>query len=107
MPGSIIVTLIVIAALGYALRAGRRDELIARTPYNNRYSDASGARDEQRQPNSTAAGPPGGVPAAAPLSAVARLRLREVTPRRGAGAAPPRARTCRSRRRVPRAGTRR
>jgi hypothetical protein len=46
MPGSIIVTLIITIALGYALRAGRRNELIARTPYNNRYSDASGARDD-------------------------------------------------------------
>jgi hypothetical protein len=45
MPASIIVTLIITAALGFALR---RDPggLIIRRPYNNRYNDASGARDE-------------------------------------------------------------
>jgi hypothetical protein len=46
MPASIIVTLVIAVVLGYALRAGRRDEQIARTPYNNRYNAASGARDE-------------------------------------------------------------
>jgi hypothetical protein len=46
MPGSITVTLIVAATLGYAMQTGRRDGLIVRRPYNNRYNDASGARDE-------------------------------------------------------------
>ncbi len=41
-----IVTLIVVGALGYALRSGRRGELIAYRPYNNRYNDASGARED-------------------------------------------------------------
>jgi hypothetical protein len=43
---SIIVTLIITAALGYGLRGGRRGPLILRRPYNNRYNAASGARDE-------------------------------------------------------------
>jgi len=45
---SIIVTAVVAGALGYALRHGRhgRDgDLIVHRPYNNRYDDASGARD--------------------------------------------------------------
>jgi hypothetical protein len=42
---AIIVTLIITAALGYALRAGKHGGAIARRPYNNRYNDASGARD--------------------------------------------------------------
>jgi hypothetical protein len=46
MPASIIVTLILTVTLGYALRTGRSDGLIVRRPYNNRYNDASGARDE-------------------------------------------------------------
>lgn len=48
MPGSVIVTLAIPVALGYVMRAGRLDHMIARTPYNNRYNDASGARDEAR-----------------------------------------------------------
>jgi len=43
---AIIVTLLVAALLGYALRSGRTDELIVRRPYNNRYNDASGARED-------------------------------------------------------------
>jgi hypothetical protein len=42
---TIIVTAIVVGTLGYAFDSGRRDNLINRRPYNNRYSDASGARD--------------------------------------------------------------
>jgi hypothetical protein len=45
---SIIVTAVIAGALGYALRQGRRgrdDDLIVHRPYNNRYDDASGARD--------------------------------------------------------------
>ena len=42
----IIVTLILTAALLYALRAGRRDGSIVRRPYNNRYNAASGARED-------------------------------------------------------------
>ncbi len=46
MLSALIVTIIFAAAIGFTLRAGRRDELIARTPYNNRYSDAAGARED-------------------------------------------------------------
>jgi hypothetical protein len=43
---AIIITLIIAAALGYSLRAGRDGETIVHRPYNNRYNDASGAREE-------------------------------------------------------------
>jgi hypothetical protein len=43
---AIIVTLLISAALGYALRAGRSGDSIARRPYNNRYNDAAGARED-------------------------------------------------------------
>ncbi len=43
---SIAVTLLVVATLGYGLRSARSDKLIVRRPYNNRYSDASGARED-------------------------------------------------------------
>jgi hypothetical protein len=42
---AIIVTLLITAALAYGQRSGR-DGLIGRRPYNNRYNDASGARQE-------------------------------------------------------------
>jgi hypothetical protein len=43
---AIITTLIVVGALGYATRSGSSGELIAHRPYNNRYNDASGARED-------------------------------------------------------------
>jgi len=43
---SIFVTLLIIAALGCALRSERTGSLIVRRPYNNRYNDASGARED-------------------------------------------------------------
>ena len=46
---AIIVTLLVAALLGRALRSGgsgRTSELIVQRPYNNRYNDASGARED-------------------------------------------------------------
>jgi hypothetical protein len=43
---AIIVTLIVAASLLHALRSGQNDSSIVRRPYNNRYNDASGARDD-------------------------------------------------------------
>jgi hypothetical protein len=43
---SITVTILVVAALGYGLRSGRNSRSIVRRPYNNRYSDASGARED-------------------------------------------------------------
>jgi hypothetical protein len=42
---AIVITLIAIAVLGYAPRSGA-GQLITRRPYNNRYSDASGARED-------------------------------------------------------------
>ena len=43
---AIIVTLVIAAALLYALRSGQHGTLIVRRPYNNRYNDASGARED-------------------------------------------------------------
>jgi hypothetical protein len=42
----ITITLVIVALLGYALRSGRAGGLILSRPYNNRYSDASGARED-------------------------------------------------------------
>jgi hypothetical protein len=41
---SIIVTVVILAALANAFRPGRSDIITSR-PYNNRYNPASGARD--------------------------------------------------------------
>jgi hypothetical protein len=49
MLSAIIVTLVIIVALAYGLRSGRSGrsgDLIVSRPYNNRYSDASAARDD-------------------------------------------------------------
>jgi hypothetical protein len=43
---AIIITLIIVAVLGFALTLDENGGPIARRPYNNRYNDASGARDE-------------------------------------------------------------
>lgn len=43
---SITITVLVVAVLGYGLRSERDGQLIVRRPYNNRYNDATGARDE-------------------------------------------------------------
>jgi hypothetical protein len=43
---AIIIALLITVALGYALRSGRDGETIIHRPYNNRYNDASGAREE-------------------------------------------------------------
>ncbi len=45
MFASIIVALVILAALANAFRPGRRGDIITSRPYNNRYNDASGARD--------------------------------------------------------------
>ena len=42
---AILVTLIIVVALGASLRSDKNDTLITHTPYNNRHNDASGARD--------------------------------------------------------------
>lgn len=44
MFASIIVTLVILAALANAFRPGRGDIITSR-PYNNRHNDAPGARD--------------------------------------------------------------
>jgi hypothetical protein len=47
MTSSIFVVLALGAGWANALRRGTRHDLITHRPYNNRYSDASGARDER------------------------------------------------------------
>jgi hypothetical protein len=42
----ILITLILTLGLGSALRREGRGGLIVRRPYNNRYNDASGARED-------------------------------------------------------------
>jgi hypothetical protein len=44
---SILVPLALVALLAGALRSRRNGGLIASRPYNNRYSDATGARDDR------------------------------------------------------------
>ncbi|HMG97317.1 MAG TPA: hypothetical protein VK546_00270 [Gaiellales bacterium] len=43
---AITITAFLIVGLGWAMRTGRSGELISRTPYNNRYNDASAARED-------------------------------------------------------------
>jgi hypothetical protein len=43
---AIVIALIAVAVLGYAPRSGHAGQLITRRPYNNRYNDASGARED-------------------------------------------------------------
>ena len=40
-----LLILVIILPVGAALRSGHRHGLIVRRPYNNRYNDATGARD--------------------------------------------------------------
>jgi hypothetical protein len=42
---AVITTAVIVGALGYALRRDNSGDMIAKRPYNNRYSDASAARD--------------------------------------------------------------
>jgi hypothetical protein len=44
---SLIVAGALLGGAASALRGGRNDGLITHRPYNNRYSDATGARDER------------------------------------------------------------
>jgi hypothetical protein len=46
MLSAILITLLIGAALGNALRAGRGDGLIGKHRYNKRYTDATAARDD-------------------------------------------------------------
>jgi hypothetical protein len=43
---ALVVTLVIVAALGYGLRSEHPGRLIASRPYNNRYNDAAGARED-------------------------------------------------------------
>jgi hypothetical protein len=43
---ALIVTFIILAGLASAIRSGRHDRLIVSRPYNNRYNDAAGARED-------------------------------------------------------------
>jgi hypothetical protein len=43
---AIIITALIVTALGGALRSGATAPLIAKRPYNNRYNDAPGARED-------------------------------------------------------------
>ena len=43
---AISITIFLVVGLGYAMGTGRGGELISRTPYNNRYNDASAARED-------------------------------------------------------------
>jgi hypothetical protein len=46
MVTAILITLVIVAALGGSLRSGRRGPLIGRHRYNNLYNDASAARED-------------------------------------------------------------
>jgi hypothetical protein len=46
MFAAIVITLLILAALGYTLRPDDSDSPIVHRPYNNRYNDASGARED-------------------------------------------------------------
>jgi hypothetical protein len=46
MLASIIVALVIFAALANAFRGGHRGDLITRRPYSNRYNAASAARED-------------------------------------------------------------
>lgn len=44
---ALVITGLIIAALALGLHSGRHGRMIPRHPYNNRYSDASGAREDR------------------------------------------------------------
>jgi hypothetical protein len=46
---AILVTLIIIVALGYGFRPERNSKLIVRHPYNNLYNDATAAREPDHE----------------------------------------------------------
>jgi hypothetical protein len=46
MVSAIIVSVVIVLALGYGLRSRRSGDLIDSRPYNNRYSDATAARQD-------------------------------------------------------------
>ena len=40
------ITILIVVGLGYSLQTDRKGRQIAHTPYNDRYNDASGARQD-------------------------------------------------------------
>jgi hypothetical protein len=42
----VIITLLIVGGLGYSLQTDRKGTQIAHTPYNDRYNDAAGARED-------------------------------------------------------------
>jgi hypothetical protein len=46
MLAAILITLVIIVALGYSFQSEKTGGLIAHHRYNNRYNDASGARED-------------------------------------------------------------
>jgi hypothetical protein len=42
----VIITLLIVVGLGFSLRTDRKGRLIAHTPYNDRYNDASASRED-------------------------------------------------------------
>ncbi len=45
MLSAIVITAVIVVALGHAMRPAQSGDIILRRPYNNRHNDASGARD--------------------------------------------------------------
>ncbi len=43
---AILITLLIVAALGFALSTGSSEPTILKRPYRNRYNDAAGARED-------------------------------------------------------------
>jgi hypothetical protein len=43
---AIVISVVIVAALGYAFSTSRRDNVIDHHPYNNLYNDASAARQD-------------------------------------------------------------
>lgn len=43
---AMLIALFLLAGLGHSLASSRVGEAIVRRPYNNRYNDASGARED-------------------------------------------------------------
>jgi len=43
---AIVISLLIVSAFAYGLRSQPGGEMILRHPYNNRYSDASAARED-------------------------------------------------------------
>lgn len=42
----VLITLLIVVGLGYSLQTDRKGRQIAHTPYNDRYNDAAGSRED-------------------------------------------------------------